>query len=105
MLASRQKTHSKKKRPASKILLLPGISRALVLSLSTASIFTLPEFAPLSGIGSLRDVNDISKDIDDRSSNDENQEEAVVTAFTKTAIRIVRVQQSSLKLLTNIHSK
>lgn len=102
MLASRQKTHSKKKRPASKILLLPGISRALVLSLSTASIFTLPEFAPLSGIGSLRDVNDISKDIDDRSSNDENQEEAVVTAFTKTAIRIVRVQQSSLKLLTNI---
>lgn len=102
MLASRQKTHSKKKRPASKILLLPGISRALVLSLSTASIFTLPEFAPLSGIGSLRDVNDISKDIDDRSSNTNDQEETVVTAFTKTAIRIVRVQQNSLKLLTNI---
>ena len=55
----------------------------------------------MSGIGSLRDVNDISKDIDDRTSN-EPQEEAVVTAFTKTAIRIVRVQKASLKLLRNV---
>lgn len=100
LLASRQKTHPKKVRPASKIVLLPTISRALVLSLSTASIFALPEFSPLTGIGSLRDVHDISRDIDDHST--EPEEETTVTAYTKTAIRIVRVQQNSLKLLTNI---
>lgn len=101
MLASRQKTHSKKVRPASKIVLLPSISRALVLSIATASIFSLPEFAPMSGIGSLRDVNDLSRDIDERLT-DGDQEEAVVTAFTKTAIRIVKVQKNSLKLLRNV---
>lgn len=89
-------------RPASKIVLLPGIDRALVLSQSTASIFSLPEFAPMSGIGSLRDVNDLSRDIDERLSSRSDSDEAVVTAFTKTAIRLVRVQKSSLKLLRNV---
>lgn len=89
-------------RPASKIVLLPGIDRALVLSQSTASIFSLPEFAPMSGIGSLRDVNDLSRDIDERLSSRSDSDEAVVTAFTKAAIRLVRVQKSSLKLLRNV---
>lgn len=56
----------------------------------------------MSGIGSLRDVNDISRDIDERLSDIDQGEEAVVTVFTKTAIRIVRVQKNSLKLLRNV---
>lgn len=55
----------------------------------------------MSGIGSLRDVNDLSRDIDEKLT-DGDQDEAIVTVFTQTAIRIVKVQKSSLKLLRNV---
>lgn len=102
ILASRQRTHTKKIRPASKIIILPSISRAIVLSQSTASVFTLPEFAPVSGIGSLRDINDICRDIDDKSildtSHNVHQTNGVlVTVFTKASIRFVRVFPTALK--------
>ncbi|VVT46421.1 uncharacterized protein SAPINGB_P001205 [Magnusiomyces paraingens] len=102
ILASRQRTHAKKVRPASKIIVLPCISRAIVLSVSTASVFTLPEFAPVSGIGSLRDIHDICRDYDDRSITEEpsatsDGKNVLVTVLTRASIRFVRVFPTALK--------
>lgn len=77
----------------------------MVLSVSTASVFTLPEFAPVSGIGSLRDINDICRDFDDRSLTEigsgnisKLQDKGVlVTVFTKASIRFVRILPHALK--------
>lgn len=109
-MASRQKTHAKKVRPASKIIVLPCISRAIVLSVSTASVFTLPEFAPVSGIGSLRDISDICRDYDDRSlteidkpfSQQAQDAGVLVCVCTKASIRFVRVLPHALKAESKI---
>ncbi|ANB11024.1 CORVET complex subunit VPS3 [Sugiyamaella lignohabitans] len=104
IIASKQRTHSKKRRPVSQIVILPTISRALVLSQSTTSVFTLPEFAPCSNVGSMRDVNALSRDIDDFTVLNErgDSEFAEVTVFSKSAIRLVKVFGESLKLAGNI---
>jgi hypothetical protein len=105
-MASKQKSHPKKTRPVSKILLFPTVSRAVVLASMSTSVFSLPEFAPCTGMGSLREVNDFSYDVDDKSlvkeaENVENSE-AEMTVFTKSVIRVVRVQADALKLKQNI---
>lgn len=110
IIASKQKSHPKKTRPVGKILLFPIVSRAVVLANSSTSIFSLPEFAPCTGMGSLRDVNDLSYDIDDRSftkedpgsNNEDVNGEAEITVFSKTVIRIVKVQSEALRLKRNI---
>lgn len=95
IFASKQKIYSKRKKPVSGILLLPSIARALVLSNSTTSVFTMPEFAPSAGVSSMRDVNDFSAEADARGGS---QEEIDVTIFSKTAIRVVSVGPDRLSL-------
>ncbi|KAA8914014.1 hypothetical protein TRICI_003055 [Trichomonascus ciferrii] len=105
-MASKQKSHPKKTRPVSKILLFPTVSRAVVLASASTSVFSLPEFAPCTGMGSLREVNDFSYDVDDKSlareAEDAENAEAEMTVFTKSVIRVVRVQADALKLKQNI---
>lgn len=106
IMASKQKSHPKKTRPVSKILLFPTVSRAVVLASMSTSVFSLPEFAPCTGMGSLREVNDFSYDVDDktlaREAGDAEHAEAEMTVFTKSVIRVVRVQGDALKLKQNI---
>lgn len=91
IFASKQKS---KKKGVKGIWLLPEIQRALVLSGSTTSVFSLPEFAPCS-MKSMRDVNDISCQ-SERGKNGE------ITVFSSTAIRIVSIENEGLKLIRNI---
>uniref|UniRef100_A0A060T5U8 ARAD1B06512p n=1 Tax=Blastobotrys adeninivorans TaxID=409370 RepID=A0A060T5U8_BLAAD len=101
IISSKQKTHSKKTRSVSRILLLPSVSRGLVLCNQTTAVFSLPEFTPLSNMGSLRDVNDIC--IDSDNSTVASAESGVeVTVFAKSLIRVVNVFPESLKLVRNI---
>lgn len=107
IFASRQRTYTRKARAVSKIMLFPSVSIALVLgnNLST-SVFSLPEFAPCTGMGSLREVNDFSYDVDDKSvANDKSKggpDQVNVTVFAKSVIRVVQVKSDSLKLVKNI---
>lgn len=103
IFASRQKTHAKKIRPVSRILLLPPVSLALILSQNITSVFSLPEFAPRTGVGSMRDVSDISVDVNEfQRLNTAKTDTMSVTAFSKQAIRIVDVKPDSLILTKTI---
>ncbi|CAN6608110.1 hypothetical protein TRVA0_003S04016 [Trichomonascus vanleenenianus] len=99
IMASRQKSHPRKTRAVSKILLVPNASRAFVLTNMTTSVFTMPEFAPCSNMGSLRDVFDFSLDVDNLGRGADS---AQVTVFSRSLIRIVTVRPESLKLVRNI---
>ncbi|ODV95633.1 hypothetical protein PACTADRAFT_50329 [Pachysolen tannophilus NRRL Y-2460] len=111
MLISRQRFSETKTRQIKKIVLLPSISRALVLSGSILSCFMLPELSP-ANIGKIKDVNDISLDwdsfkLDLRNSNkiaEYDQTHGIVaTLLTKKCIRLVRVASDSIKLIKDLN--
>ncbi|ODQ68309.1 hypothetical protein NADFUDRAFT_48956 [Nadsonia fulvescens var. elongata DSM 6958] len=110
ILASRQRAHQTKSRSVERILLLPSISRVLVFSNATISIFSLPELTPTSGVGRMKDVKDFSLDYDSTEhltptvpKNDGKSEKSVaITVFTNSVIRLVQVSEGSLKLLRDI---
>ncbi|RDW33763.1 hypothetical protein B0I72DRAFT_151737 [Yarrowia lipolytica] len=106
IIASRQKVHATRTRTVDKIVVLPQISRALVLSNSTVSVFSVPEFAPASGFGKVRDVLDMCVDQDITKALLKNPTAAAssvhVTTFTKNTIRIVNVSANGLKLVKDV---
>ncbi|KAJ8098799.1 hypothetical protein POJ06DRAFT_142391 [Lipomyces tetrasporus] len=99
MFASRQVVHPSRPYPINRILLLPTVSQALVLSHNSIAFFSLPEFSPLA-LGRIRDVNSMSLDLDRIPVN--AGEEVRVTVFTKKLIRIVRVREKELRLIKDI---
>lgn len=106
IIASRQKVHATRTRAVDKIVVLPQISRALVLSNSTVSVFSVPEFAPTSGFGKVRDVLDMCVDQDITKALLKNHTTAAssvhVTTFTKNTIRIINVSANGLKLVKDV---
>ncbi|KAK9464696.1 hypothetical protein V1512DRAFT_88549 [Lipomyces arxii] len=100
MFASRQVVfHSR--YPITRILLLPAKSQALVLAHNSVSFFSLPEFSPMN-LGRIREVNDITLDLDKIPSETDEQ---LVTVFTRKLIRIVRVTEKQLTLFKDIDYK
>lgn len=99
MFASRQQVHTSRPYAITRILLLPTVSQALVLSHNSISFFTLPEFSPL-GLGRIREVNSMSLDLDHVSTDQDL--EVRVTVFTKKLIRIVRVRERDVKLVRDV---
>ncbi|KAK9480132.1 hypothetical protein V1514DRAFT_208553 [Lipomyces japonicus] len=99
MFASRQMVHPARSYPVTRIMLLPTISRALVLSHHSISFFSLPEFSPI-GLGRIREVNSMSLDLDSVPTS--AGEEVRVTVFTKKLIRVVRVREKDLRLVKDI---
>lgn len=97
IVASRQKVHQTKTKAVEKIIVLPQISRALVLSNHTVSVFSVPEFAPASGFGKVRDVLDMC--VDDNTASGAAVQ---VTTFTKNTIRVVNVSANGLKLVKDV---
>lgn len=59
LLVSRIKLDDSKTEPIDKIILLPSIERAGVLSQGILTLFLLPEFAPVPNSKYLRDINDV----------------------------------------------
>lgn len=107
IIASWQKTYTKKPRRVSKILLLPTVGTALALSASITSVFTLPEFTPCE-VGQMRDVRCISRDIDQvlhEGVPNPSPDGVHVTVFTKQAIRVVGVRSNALKSIHKIDYK
>lgn len=107
IIASWQKTYTKKPRRVSKILLLPTVGTALALSASITSVFTLPEFAPCE-VGQMRDVRCITRDIDQvlhEGASNPSPDGVHVTVFTKQAIRVVGVRSNALKSIHKIDYK
>ncbi|KAG5359928.1 Transforming growth factor-beta receptor-associated protein 1 [Yarrowia sp. C11] len=106
IIASRQKVHATRTRAVDKIVVLPQISRALVLSNSTVSVFSVPEFAPASGFGKVRDVLDLCVDQNITTALLKNPLAATtsvhVTTFTKNTIRIINVSANGLKLVKDV---
>lgn len=94
-LISRQKAHATKTKPIKKILLLPFVSKALVLNGSMVNVFSLPELLP-ANIGKIRDVSDMVINQSESSAG------ASVTLFTKKIIRTILVTDSALKLVKDI---
>lgn len=92
ILVSRQKIHTKA-RAVRKIVLLPKISRALLLCGSIVSVFMLPEFSP-ANVGVIKEVNDIC--IDKPNS-------AHVTVFSEKCIRLVSISAHGIKLIKDIN--
>lgn len=82
---------------------MPSVSVALCLSQNITSVFSLPEFAPRTGIGSMRDVSDFSVDVNNLENLTTAKLPAIsVTAFSKQAIRIINVKSDSLVLTKTI---
>lgn len=100
IIASVQQSHKKKVRPVSRIVLLPSISRALILSHKTTSVFSLPEFAPCNNVASMRDVNDVF--VQSSASKVSNSNVVEVTALLKSAIYVVNVQSDKLSAGKNV---
>ncbi|ODV87988.1 hypothetical protein CANARDRAFT_55114 [[Candida] arabinofermentans NRRL YB-2248] len=111
---SRQRFSSSKSKPVEKILLLPELSKALVLCGSTLSAYILPELSP-ANIGKIRDVTDISIDYNELQL-DANQHNYVtpidhingevyvkVTVFTKKSVRLIRIFDEGMKLFKDVH--
>lgn len=94
IIASVQQTHKKKVRPVSRIVLLPSISRALILSHKTTSVFSLPEFAPCNTVASMRNVSDVFAS----NSNSTARGVVEVTALLKDYIYVVKVEPDKLSL-------
>ncbi|ODV90836.1 hypothetical protein CANCADRAFT_2559 [Tortispora caseinolytica NRRL Y-17796] len=82
--------------PIDSFILLPHVSRALILSNSQISFFSLPELSPLS-LGRIKDVKGMC--YDPLSQPDAY---ALVTVFTSTAVRIVHIDPEKVKLVRNI---
>ncbi|KAK9458355.1 hypothetical protein V1511DRAFT_454897, partial [Dipodascopsis uninucleata] len=99
MFASRQVVHQTRPHPIERILLLPNVSQALVLSHNSIAFFTIPEFSPV-GVGRLKEVNSMTLDLDKVPIS--GVEEVLVTVFTKKLIRIVRVKERELRLIKDI---
>ncbi|KAK9450281.1 uncharacterized protein V1518DRAFT_413446 [Limtongia smithiae] len=99
MFASRQLVHQSKSYPVDRILLLPTISQALVLSHNSIAFFTLPEFSP-AGLGRVREVNAMALDLDEERRDGET--DVRVTVFTKKLIRIIKVKEKGLSLIKDI---
>ncbi|KAH3668645.1 hypothetical protein OGAPHI_002399 [Ogataea philodendri] len=113
MAVSRQQFGSKNK-PIDRILLLPQVSKMLVLSAGTVKAYILPELSP-ANIGRIKDVHDVRVDYDELKldSKAENYTGAVghvegrlfasVTVFTSKSIRLIRVFDDSIKLVKDIN--
>ncbi|KAK9473186.1 uncharacterized protein V1510DRAFT_415349 [Dipodascopsis tothii] len=99
MFASRQAVHTSRPHAIQRILVLPTVSQALVLSHNSISFFTLPEFSPV-GLGRIREVNGMSLDLDRPPT--ERDDEVRVTVFTRKLIRIVRVREKDVKLVRDV---
>lgn len=111
---SRQRFNNNKVKPIRKILVLPEISKVLVLCGRTVSGYLLPELSPAS-IGKIKDVADISVDysdlkLDSRSENYITELNKIngnafvdVTLFTSKCIRLIRVFDDSLRLYKDIN--
>lgn len=101
IMISRQRAHATKAKPINKILLLPQVSRALVLNGSMINVFILPELSP-ANMGKIKDVHDLAVDVDNFNV-DEQFEEVPVILFTKKMIRIINVSPTTLKLVKDIN--
>ncbi|KAK7206249.1 hypothetical protein BZA70DRAFT_266570 [Myxozyma melibiosi] len=99
MFASRQVVHPSRPHPITRILLLPTVSQALVLSHNSIAVFSLPEFSPVR-LGRIREVNSMSLDLD--KVQKDTDDEVLVTVFTKKLIRIIRVKEKDLRLVKDI---
>jgi hypothetical protein len=99
ILKSRHFFHQTRRFPIKKILTLTSISKALILSGNLTSCFNLSNLEP-SGIGRIKDVNDISLDFDNTAKNDSTGVHCVV--FTIKQIRIINVTKDSLRLVKDI---
>lgn len=109
MHVSRQCISNTKKLPVTKIIVLPEISRVLVLSGHTLSGFILPELTP-AGMGRVKDVWDVSLDWGDMMSDDKESNHTVkkhtfnqesyckLTIFTKNSIKMLRIFSDSIRL-------
>ncbi|QPG75794.1 hypothetical protein FOA43_003155 [Brettanomyces nanus] len=111
---SRQRFNSNKVSSIKKMLLLPEISKILVLSGRTMSAYILPELSP-ANIGRLRDVSDMVIDYDTMKldTRKKNYTSAIshingevylsVMVFTSKSIRLVRIFEESIKLFKEVH--
>ncbi|KAK6453646.1 uncharacterized protein RJT20DRAFT_137139 [Scheffersomyces xylosifermentans] len=94
------------KKPVNKVLILPNIERALILTGTVASVYTLPELTPCH-IGKIKDTNDVSILAYSIHSNaDQPKNGAVndkIVAFTSNKIRIVQIDKEQIKLLKDIN--
>lgn len=89
-----------------KMLVLRGIERILILAGNTVSIYTLPELSPCN-IGKLKSINDllhletslnISKDLMSSIMNNEK-----IIAFSPSKIRILQINKDLIKMLKEIN--
>lgn len=111
LLISRQRGQTSIKKgtkPVKKILLLPQVSKALVLCGSVVNVFTLPELSP-DNLGKIKDVSDLSVDVDsfyhfdgEDSKQKAEELEIPVVLFTKKNIRLISVTSKTLKLVKDI---
>ncbi|CCH45426.1 Transforming growth factor-beta receptor-associated protein 1 [Wickerhamomyces ciferrii] len=99
ILVSRNSFHQARTKPITKILLLPKLEKALVLSGGLFSCFLLPEFSP-ANIGRVKDVNDISLDHDHSAKNDATG--VHVAVYSNQRIRIINVTPKALRLVKDI---
>lgn len=99
LFVSRNSFHSSRRKPIDKIVVLPSIEKAVVISGGLLSCFTLPEFSP-ANIGRIKDVWDVSLDHDHKAKNDDTGVHVVV--YSTNQIRIINVTPSALRLVKDI---
>lgn len=110
MLISRQSM--KNNMPVQKIVLLPELSRALVLCNSSVSCYMMPEMSP-ANIGKVKDVYDISLDVsayklDPKHSNrivpsSEKTKSITAVFFTSRSLRFVMITEETMKLIRDMN--
>lgn len=96
ILVSHTKFNSDLSVPIDKILLLPNIERALVLSNETLVLFLLPEFAPAPNTISLNGITDIA--LRGYSSSSKSYK---FYAAQAESIKLLRVSASAITLVKN----
>ncbi|QLL32977.1 hypothetical protein HG536_0D04990 [Torulaspora globosa] len=96
ILVSQTKFDSDLSVPIDKILLLPNIERALVLSNQTLVLFLLPEFAPAPNTLSLNGITDIA--LRGYSSTSKSYK---FYAAQAEAIKLLKVSSSAITLFRN----
>lgn len=96
LLVSRTSLHDSKTEPIDKIILLPSIERACVLSQGILTLFLLPEFAPVPNSKSLSNINDVL--------TIKNKEINNLIAFSPNYSAVYQVSNDSFNLLKKIDS-